>query len=387
MERYSVVNRPSRKINIGGLELGGDAPIRVQSMCATKTTDVSATLKQIALLQQAGADFVRVAVDSKRDVDALSAIRKETDARLVVDLQENFKLAKDVAPYVQKIRYNPGHLYHHFQKQSVEDKVKFLVDICGEYNLGMRIGVNFGSLDPSDKAQANDSLSCAVDTAIRHSELVEKFGFFNFVVSIKSSDPYQVVKAYKKFAAVKPAVPLHLGVTEAGMLPDGEIKTRVAFEHLLACGIGDTIRVSLTLPDREKDKEVIIGRKIIDDVKNNRFINPPKGFGSGLNVVSCPSCSRVENKRFVKLAQDIRSAVQFAKEHDITIAVMGCRVNGPGETDHADLGVWCGPKYVNLKRGEELIGRFGYEEVIDRLIEELHNLIRERQELKARVVI
>jgi (E)-4-hydroxy-3-methylbut-2-enyl-diphosphate synthase len=178
-----------------------------------------------------------------------------------------------------------------------------------------------------------------------------------------------------KFAGEFPDVPLHLGVTEAGMLPEGEFKTRIAFEQLLHAGIGETVRVSLTLPDNEKDKEILVAKKIIEDVASGRFRNIPKTMPAGLNVISCPSCSRVENSAFVNLAYAVKEQLAFAKDHNITIAVMGCRVNGPGETDEADLGLWCAPTFVNLKKGPELLGKFSYDEVIPKLLEEVNSLI------------
>ncbi|MEI6666415.1 MAG: flavodoxin-dependent (E)-4-hydroxy-3-methylbut-2-enyl-diphosphate synthase, partial [Chloroflexota bacterium] len=157
--------------------------------------------------------------------------------------------------------------------------------------------------------------------------------------------------------------------------PDGIIKTRIAFEQLIAQGIGDTIRVSLTVPFDDKGMEIVAGREIISDIAAGRFRSVPPNFGEGLNIISCPSCSRVENMKFIELAQELKQVTAYAKDHKITIAVMGCRVNGPGETDDADLGLWCGPAAVNLKRGEEELGAYPYETVLDRLKVELDTLI------------
>jgi (E)-4-hydroxy-3-methylbut-2-enyl-diphosphate synthase len=176
-----------------------------------------------------------------------------------------------------------------------------------------------------------------------------------------------------------PHVPLHLGVTEAGLPPDGIIKTRIAFEQLLARGIGDTLRVSLTVPFDDKGQEIHVGRQIIADVEAGRFRSVPPKFFEGLNIVACPSCSRVENERFVELAQDVKRLTAYAKEYDLTIAVMGCRVNGPGETDDADLGLWCGPNFVNLKKGEAELGAYSYDEILPRLTAELDKLIAARR--------
>ncbi|MCL4160345.1 UNVERIFIED_CONTAM: hypothetical protein GTU68_019318 [Idotea baltica] len=345
-------------------------------MCATKTTNIPATLTQIRLLETAGADLIRIAVDSRKEVEALAEIRKETDANLVVDLQENYRLAEKLAPFVQKLRYNPGHLHHHQKQVSVADKISFLVDVAGQNDCAIRIGVNFGSLDPEQKAQGLSSEDAAIASALEHVSLVEKNNFHNFVVSLKSSDPMAVVRVNTLFAQERSDIPLHLGVTEAGLLPDGAIKTRIAFEQLLSAAIGDTLRVSLTLPDDEKNKEIEVARQIAEDVAAGRFRSVPGFLDSGLNVISCPSCSRVENGAFVSLAQKVKEMTQYAKEYDLTIAVMGCRVNGPGETDDADLGLWCAPTFVNLKKGTELIGKFGYDEVLVKLKQEVDSLIQ-----------
>lgn len=380
--RNRLSQRPTREVEIGTIKVGGSNPIAVQSMCATRTTDIAETLKQIRLLEDAGAAIIRVAIDSKKDVEALREIRKETKANLVVDLQENYRLAQDLAPFVQKIRYNPGHLHHHQKNVPVIDKVKFLIDTASANDCAIRIGVNFGSLDPALKEQGKTSEHAALQSAYEHCDMVESLGFTRFVVSLKSSDPNAVMDINAEFAKKRPEVPLHLGVTEAGLPPDGIIKTRIAFEQLLARGIGDTVRVSLTVPDDEKDLEVRAGKEIIDDVLNGRFRSVPRFVQSGLNVISCPSCSRVENGAFVELAKKVKEVTQYANKHNLTIAVMGCRVNGPGETDDADIGLWCGPNYVNLKRGAESVGAYKYEEVVPKMLELVENIIAAKDSAK-----
>ena len=168
------------------------------------------------------------------------------------------------------------------------------------------------------------------------------------------------------------------------MPPDGIIKTRIAFEQLITRGIGDTIRVSLTLPFERKGDEITVGRQILDDIATGRFRSVPRFEHKGLNIISCPSCSRVENEAFIELAQNVKEMTPYAKEHDITIAVMGCRVNGPGETDDADLGMWCAPSFVNLKRGEESLGHYTYDEILGRLRAELDKLIEEKRRRRPR---
>lgn len=366
--------RNTRKVTIGDLKIGTGHPIAVQSMCATKTQDIEATLAQIRLLEQHRADVIRIAIDSKKDVEALEQLRKETNARLVIDLQESYRLVEKVAPFVEKVRYNPGHLHHHQKNVSVKDKVKFIVDHAATHDCAIRIGVNFGSLDPSLKETQGDPKEVALQSVAEHIEYMDEFGFENFVVSLKSSNPNDVMDINATFAERYPQIPLHLGVTEAGMLPMGEIKTRIAFENLIAKGIGETIRVSLTLPFDEKYQEIVIGRKILDDIANKRFRSVPRFEQQGLNIISCPSCSRVENEAFIELAEKVREITTRLKDEDITIAVMGCRVNGPGETDDADLGLWCAPKHVNLKKKSELIGAFSYDEIIPKLLSELQSM-------------
>ena len=373
------MNQPStRAVRIGQAELGAGAPLLVQSMCATKTTDIDATVAQVHQLQQAGAGVVRIAVDNPKEAAALKEIRSQTTATLSVDLQENYKVAPAVAPYVDKIRYNPGHLHHIEKAKSIPQKVAWLVDIARDNDVAIRVGVNCGSVAPAFLAQyPGDQMEALIQSTLYHCRLMDELGFARFVVSLKDSDPAKVVEANTRFAAARPDVPLHLGVTEAGLPPDGIIKSRIAFEKLLAQGIGDTLRVSLTLPNERKHEEVTAGFQIIDDVKNGRFRSVPD-LDSGLNIISCPSCSRVENEKFVELAQQVKAMTAYAKQHDITIAVMGCRVNGPGETDDADLGLWCGPTTVNLKKKSTKLGHFGYDVVLDRLRQELDALIAEQ---------
>ena len=371
--------RNTRQIDIGGIPVGGGAPVVVQSMCATRTMDIDATVAQTHQLARAGAGIVRIALDNEKEVAALKEIRAQTrGVVLSVDLQENYKIADKVAPHVDKIRYNPGHLHHIEKAKSIPQKVRWLVDIARDHNLAIRIGVNCGSVAPAFLAQyPDDQLKAIVESTAYHCDLMDEYGFNRFVVSLKDSDPAKVVEANRRFAERRPDVPIHLGVTEAGLPPDGIIKTRIAFEKLLAQRIGETIRVSLTLPNERKHEEVEVGHQILNDVAAGRFISVPD-YGQGLNIISCPSCSRVENERFVELAQQVKELTTYAAQHRITIAVMGCRVNGPGETDDADLGLWCGPTTVNLKKKARKLGNFSYDDVLGRLRKELDQLIAER---------
>jgi (E)-4-hydroxy-3-methylbut-2-enyl-diphosphate synthase len=217
-----------------------------------------------------------------------------------------------------------------------------------------------------------------LESAWEHCELVDQLGFQRYCVSLKDSDPAKVIAVNRRFAERRPDVPLHLGVTEAGMPPEGIIKTRVAFEQLISRGIGDTIRVSLTVPNARKAEEIAAGRQILADIAAGRVRSVVDYGLNTLNIISCPSCSRVENEAFIELAQDVKELTRYAQQHAITIAVMGCRVNGPGETDDADLGLWCGPNFVNLKRGSIELGAFAYDAILPRLKDELDRLIAER---------
>ncbi len=374
-----MARNPTRGVSVGPITIGGGAPIAVQSMAATKTQDIEATVRQVELLEQAGADIVRIAVDSRKDVEALAEVRARTAATLSVDLQENYRLATIVAPHVNKIRYNPGHLWHHERDKPVRDKVAFIAETAGANDCALRVGVNCGSVDPAQiEAHGDDDVAAMVASALEHCEILDSLGFERYVVSLKDSDWRKVVEGNRRFASQRPDVPLHLGVTEAGMLPEGEIKTRLAFEQLVPEGIGDTVRVSLTLPFEDKGTEIDAGRRILADIESGRFRSMPTVLDDGLNIISCPSCSRVENEAFIELAQDVRKITAWAKQHDVTIAVMGCRVNGPGETDDADLGLWCGPVAVNLKRGTETVGSFPYDEVLEHLQRELESIVEER---------
>jgi (E)-4-hydroxy-3-methylbut-2-enyl-diphosphate synthase len=379
----TIQRNPTRSVRIGKIQIGCQHPIAVQSMTATHTQNVPATVQQVNALAAAGADVVRIAVDSDKDAQALAEIRQQTQANLSVDLQENYRLAEKVAAHVDKIRYNPGHLYHHEKNRPWQDKVKYLVDIAGENDCAIRIGVNCGSVDPAIKARfaADDDVGPILASGMEHAEQLERLGFTRFVVSLKDSDPSLVVKINQAFAAQRPDVPLHLGVTEAGLPPDGIIKTRIAFEQLIGRGIGDTLRVSLTVPNDRKPEEIAAGRQILQDIANGRLRSVVALDPNKLNIISCPSCSRVENEAFVELAQEVKAMTAYAKDHAITIAVMGCRVNGPGETDSADLGLWCGPTRVNLKKGEQSLGAFTYAEILDRLRTELDQLIEERRQV------
>ena len=372
-----ITRNPTRAVRIGSITIGAGHPIAAQSMTATHTADIEATVAQAEDLRQAGAGVVRIAVDSKKDAAALPAIRAGTTANLAIDLQENYRLAADVAPHVDKLRYNPGHLYHHEPTKPWQEKVKFIADVAAAHDCALRVGVNCGSVDPAkkEKFDEHDSIGPMLASALEHCELLDSLGFTRYAVSLKDSDPTKVIEVNRRFAEQRPEIPLHLGVTEAGMPPDGIIKTRIAFEQLISRGIGDTVRVSLTVPNARKPEEIAAAEAILADIAAGRVRSVVDYGLSSLNIISCPSCSRVENEAFIDLAREVKEMTQYAKDYAITIAVMGCRVNGPGETDDADLGLWCGPTHVNLKRRSVELGAFPYDAILPKLKAELDRLI------------
>ena len=315
-------------------------------MTATSTQDVAATVAQVNALYEAGAGVVRIAVDSTKDAEALADIRRETSANLAVDLQENYRLASVVAPHVDKIRYNPGHLYHHEREKPWQEKVRFVAGVAAENDCAMRVGVNCGSVDPA-KAEAYDkadSITPMLESAFEHCALLDSIDFTRYCVSLKDSDPTKVIEVNRRFAEARPEVPLHLGVTEAGMPPDGVIKTRIAMEQLISRGIGDTIRVSLTVSNPRKPEEIEAGRQILEDISAGRVRSVVDYGLSTMNIISCPSCSRVENEAFIELAEQVKEMTRYAEDHAITIAVMGCRVNGAGRDGRCRSGTVVRPE-------------------------------------------
>ena len=319
--------RPCRKVVLRHphhpVEIGGDAPVSVQSMATTVTADVNATLQQIAELTASGCQVVRVAVPSQDDADALAAIAKKSDIPVIADIhfQPKYVFAA-IDAGCAGVRVNPGNI------KAFDDKVSEIAKAAGDAGVPIRIGVNAGSLDPRLLAKYGKATSEAlVESALWECSLFEEHGFGDIKISVKHHDPVVMVRAYRQLAAACD-YPLHLGVTEAGPTFQGTIKSAVAFGALLAEGIGDTIRVSLSAPPVE---EVKVGLAILESL-NLRT--------RGLEIVSCPSCGRAQVDVYT-LAEQVTAGLE-GLDVPLRVAVMGCVVNGPGEAREADLGVASG---------------------------------------------
>ena len=370
---------PTRSVRIGSISLGAGHPIAVQSMTATHTQNVDATVAQVNDLVAAGADVVRIAVDNQKDAEALREIRGRTRANLSVDLQENYRLATKVAPYVNKVRYNPGHLYHHEREKPWQEKVKFLADVAGENDCAMRVGVNCGSVDPAklEKYEESDSITPMLESAWEHCELLDArlHALLRLAQGFRSAESDRGESSLRRAAPRRAAAP-------------GRDRSRHAARgnHQDARGVRAIDQSRHRRHDsrfahraqRAQGEEIAAGRQILADIAAGRVRSVVDYGLKTLNIISCPSCSRVENEAFIELAQDVKELTRYAADYAITIAVMGCRVNGPGETDDADLGLWCGPNFVNLKRGSAELGAYPYDAILPRLKQELDELIAGR---------
>ena len=347
--------RPTRKIKVGKLAIGGDAPITVQSMTTTPTSDINATLQQIAELTAAGCDIVRVAVPSQDDADALSAIAAKSKLPVVADIhfQPRYVFAA-IEAGCAKVRVNPGNI------KAFDDKIADIARAATEHGTSIRIGVNAGSLDPRLRSlYETDPAGALVQSALNEARLFEDVGFGEFGISVKHHDPVIMVDAYRRLSQACD-YPLHLGVTEAGPAFQGTIKSAVAFEALLAEGIGDTIRVSLSAPPVE---EVKVGIKILESL-NLR----PRQF----EIVSCPSCGRAQVDVY-KLAEEVTEGLKHFTV-PIRVAVMGCVVNGPGEAREADLGVASGNGKGQIFVKGEVIATVPEDQIVATLIAEANKL-------------
>ncbi len=347
----------TRQIRVGGLTIGGGAPVTVQSMCCTKTWDVEATVQQIQALRAAGCDIVRLAIPDERAALAIPAIKERVDLPLVADIHFDYRLALLVAERgIDKIRINPGNI-------GGEENVRKVADACKARRIPIRIGVNAGSLEKRLlEKYGHPCPEAMVESARGHIELLTRFGFEDICLSLKSSTVPLTIAAYRLAAEDFP-YPLHLGVTETGTEWNGTIQSAVGIGTLLSEGIGDTIRVSLTA---DPVKEVSAGIAILKAAGLRQ---------GGVKFVSCPTCGRTEID-LIGLATKVEAAVRDL-DRDITVAVMGCVVNGPGEAREADYGIAGGrDKGLLFKKGQ-VLGTYDY----DRLCDALLALIREDEGL------
>ncbi|MDO5678229.1 MAG: flavodoxin-dependent (E)-4-hydroxy-3-methylbut-2-enyl-diphosphate synthase [Propionibacteriaceae bacterium] len=354
--------RKTRKIRVGKVEVGGDAPITVQSMTTTKTTDINATLQQIAELTATGCDIVRVAVPSQDDADALPIIAMKSQIPVIADIhfQPRYVFAA-IDAGCAAVRVNPGNI------KQFDDKVAEIAKAAADAGVSLRIGVNAGSLDKRllEKYGA-PTAEALVESALWEASLFEEVGFHDFKISVKHNDPVVMVRAYEMLSE-KCEYPLHLGVTEAGPAFQGTIKSSVAFGALLSQGIGDTIRVSLSAPPAE---EVKVGLKILESLN----LRPRK-----LDIVSCPSCGRAQVDVYT-LAEQVTKGLE-GMEAPLRVAVMGCIVNGPGEAREADLGVASGNGKGQIFVKGEVIKTVPEDEIVETLLFEARRIAAEMGEV------
>jgi (E)-4-hydroxy-3-methylbut-2-enyl-diphosphate synthase len=343
--------RRSRQIRVGRVLVGGDAPVSVQSMTTTPTTDVDATLQQIAELTATGCDIVRVAVPSQDDADALPEIARKSQIPVIADIhfQPKYVFAA-IEAGCAAVRVNPGNI------KKFDDRIGEIAQAATEAGISIRIGVNAGSLDPRLlRKYGKPTPEALVESALWEASLFEEHGFRDFKISVKHHDPVVMVRAYELLAE-QCEYPLHLGVTEAGPAFQGTIKSAVAFGALLGKGIGDTIRVSLSAPPVE---EVKVGLQILESLN----LRPRR-----LEIVSCPSCGRAQVDVYT-LAEEVTAGLQ-GMEVPLRVAVMGCVVNGPGEAREADLGVASGNGKGQIFVKGEVIKTVPESQIVETLIEE-----------------
>ncbi|MBI4430264.1 MAG: flavodoxin-dependent (E)-4-hydroxy-3-methylbut-2-enyl-diphosphate synthase [Candidatus Omnitrophica bacterium] len=344
--------KKTRQVRIGPLTLGGDAPVRLQSMTTTTTADVEATVKQILQLEEAGCEIVRVAVPHEEDARALNAIIKRIHIPLVADIHYHYRLALIALDQgISKLRLNPGNI-------GTEDRIRMVVEKTKACGVPIRIGVNGGSLEKDILAKhGHPTPEALVESAERHIKILERLNFHDIVISLKASDPGTTIKAYQLMSA-RSNYPLHLGVTESGTLLRGTVASTLALGTLLREGIGDTIRISLTA---ESVEEVKVGRFLLE------FLGLRK---MQARVISCPSCGRAEVDVF-KMADEVEQRALSMKE-PLTISILGCAVNGPGEAGEADFGVTGGKEKGMIYENGKQIKTVSEKEIVDALFEEIN---------------
>eukprot|EP01029_Cantina_marsupialis_P029121 TRINITY_DN779827_c0_g1_i1.p1 TRINITY_DN779827_c0_g1~~TRINITY_DN779827_c0_g1_i1.p1 ORF type:complete len:356 (+),score=71.34 TRINITY_DN779827_c0_g1_i1:56-1123(+) len=344
------INRyPTKKIYVGDVAIGGDAPISVQSMTYSKTSDVKTTVEQIKALHFAGADIVRVAVPDIEAANALKEIKAQSSLPIVADIHFNHKLALIAAEVVDCIRINPGNIGN---KQRVAEVVK----ACKERNLPIRIGVNCGSLEKEFENKYGQTPKGMVESADYNIKFLEDLGFDDIKVSLKASDVQRTVQAYRLLRPMN-NYPFHLGVTEAGTLFHSTIKSSIALGSLLLDGIGDTLRVSIT---GELEKEIEVGRAILKDAGVTK---------DGLNIISCPTCGRIEADLVSAVAQ-VEEKTKHIKT-PLNVSVMGCVVNALGEAKAADVAIAYGKGTGLIIKKGEIITKLPTDKLLDRFLEEV----------------
>jgi (E)-4-hydroxy-3-methylbut-2-enyl-diphosphate synthase len=346
-----IKRKKTRKVMVRDIAIGGDSAVSVQSMTNTKTTDVDSTIEQISRLKKAGCDIVRLAVPTKAAVASFAEIRKNIEMPLVADIHFDYELALgSLDAGADKIRINPGNIGENY-------KVEHVVKKAVAYNIPIRVGVNSGSIEKDIlKEEGGPTVDALVKSALRNVDICRDFGATELVLSLKSSDVLKTIAAYRN-ASQQTDVPLHIGVTEAGTVRSGTIKSSVGIGVLLADGIGDTLRVSLT---GDPVEEIYVGIQILKDLN----MAPP-----GVTFISCPTCGRT-NVDMIPIAEEVERRVAVVKA-DIKVAVMGCVVNGPGEAREADIGVACGRNSATLFKKGEVIRKIDEKDIVDELVKEV----------------
>jgi (E)-4-hydroxy-3-methylbut-2-enyl-diphosphate synthase len=355
---FTIKRKKTRRINVGDVAIGGMAPIAVQSMTNTDTQDITATVAQIKQLEAADCEIVRVAVPDKEAAAAISNIKKKIAIPLIADVHFDYRLAiLSAQAGADGLRINPGNI-------GSRKKVKAVVDCAREFNIPIRIGVNSGSLEKDILKEYNGvTAEAMVESAMRHIEQLEALDFHAIKVSLKASDVQRTVEAYRLLSD-KSDLPLHLGVTEAGGLYSGIVKSTLGIGMLLAEGIGDTIRVSLT---RDPVEEVRVGYEILKGLAIRQH---------GPDIISCPTCGRCNIDLF-GIAERVEKAL-LLKSTPIKLAIMGCVVNGPGEAREADIGVAGGDGVGILFRKGEVIKKFPQDKLVEVLLEEVEKFEKNR---------
>ncbi len=345
--------RKTRRVMIGNIPVGGDAPVSVQTMTKTKTADVEATVAQIKRCEEAGVDIVRVTVNDKHAAEAIGEIVKGVNVPIVSDIHFNHVFAlKAIESGVAKVRINPGNI-------GKVERIREVLEAAKDKGVPIRIGVNSGSLEKDIlEKHGYPTAEALFESAMRHAEICENADFQDVIISVKSTDVRLMIEAYRLIAA-RTDYPLHLGVTEAGTPRVGTIKSAVGIGSLLSEGIGDTIRVSLT---DEPEKEVEVGKEILRSL----------GLASrSVEIIACPTCGRLEIDLF-KVTRQLEDALKGYKK-PVKIALLGCVVNGPGEASEADIGIAAGKGIGILYRKGEVVRRIKEEEIVQTIIEEVEN--------------